>query len=168
MPALPPKPASLSETVMTQIIQPPDANALNTAFGGRVMEWIDICGAIAAQRHCRQAVVTASMDDLHFHAPIRLGEIATLRARVLAAFNSSMEVGVVVTAENPVTGELKTATSALLTLVALGPDGARIAVPPLELNTNEERAAFAEAESRRTERRSRDRQTSGAAWLRLF
>lgn len=165
---LPPKSPAESETVMTQLILPPDANALNTAFGGKVMEWIDICGAIAAQRHCRQVVVTASMDDLHFHAPIRVGEIATLRARVLAAFNTSMEVGVVVTAENPISGELKTATSALLTLVALGPNGARIAVPPLKLGSDEERSAFAEAEKRRAERRSRDQQTSGAAWLRLF
>src|SRR5262245_44051601 len=103
--ALAPKLARASEVVMTQMILPPDANPLNAAFGGKVMEWIDVCGGIAAQRHCRQVVVTASMDELHFHAPIRVGWIVTLRSRVLAAFNTSMEVGVTVTAENPLTGE---------------------------------------------------------------
>jgi hypothetical protein len=81
-----------SEVVMTQLILPSDANNLNSAFGGKVMEWIDICGAVAAQRHCRQVVVTASMDDLHFHAPIRVGWIALLRSRVLAAFRTYLEL----------------------------------------------------------------------------
>ena len=99
-----PKSPRESEVVMTQMILPSDANPLNAAFGGRVMEWIDICGAVSAQRHCRHAVVTASMDDLHFHAAVRVGWIVTLRARVLAAFRSSMEVGVTVTAENPLSG----------------------------------------------------------------
>src|SRR6476646_2922929 len=112
-PALPYKPPSESEAVMTQMILPSDANPLNAAFGGKVMEWIDICGGIAAQRHCRQVVVTASMDDLHFHAPIRVGWIVTLRARVLATFHTSMEVGVTVHAENPIIGEQSLTTSAL-------------------------------------------------------
>src|SRR3954463_1200085 len=102
--AVPPgKPARESEVVMTHMILPSDANPLNAAFGGRVMEWIDICAGIAAQRHCRHIVVTASMDDLHFHAPVQVGWTVTLRARVLATFHSSMEVGVTVTAENPFT-----------------------------------------------------------------
>ncbi len=108
-----PKSPAESIAVMTQIILPSDANPLKAAFGGRVLEWIDICGAIAAGRHCRHAVVTASMDDLHFHAAIRVGWVVTLRARVLAAFRSSMEVGVMVTAENPLTGEQHLTTSAL-------------------------------------------------------
>src|SRR6266849_6095665 len=113
-----PKSPRDSEAVMTQMILPPDANPLNAAFGGKVMEWIDICGGIAAARHCRQVVVTASMDELHFHAPIRVGWIVNLRARVLAAFRTSMEVGVMVNAENPFTGESSLTTSALLTFVA--------------------------------------------------
>jgi len=140
---------------MTQMILPSDANPLNAAFGGRVMEWIDICGAVSAQRHCRHAVVTASMDDLHFHASIRVGWIVTLRARVLAAFRSSMEVGVTVTGENPLTGEKHLTTSALLTFVALGQDGGKVEVPPLQVETEDERIAQAEAHARREERLAR-------------
>jgi acyl-CoA hydrolase len=151
---------------MTQMILPPDANPLNAAFGGKVMEWIDICGGIAAQRHCRQVVVTASMDDLHFHAPIKVGWIVTLRARVIAAFRTSMEVGVTVTAENPLTGEKDVTTSALLTFVALSPGGGKVPVPPLLLESDAERAALQEAHRRRTERLSR--KDEGKQWLKLL
>lgn len=144
--------ANESEVVMTQMILPSDANPLNAAFGGKVMEWIDICGGIAAQRHCRKVVVTASMDDLHFHVPIRVGWTVTLRARVLAAFRTSMEVGVVVTAENPILAERHLATSALLTFVALEADGSKARVPTLLIQSNEERIAFQEAHARRDER----------------
>ncbi|HEX8822461.1 MAG TPA: acyl-CoA thioesterase [Archangium sp.] len=166
MSELPPKSPRESEVVMTQMILPSDANAVNTAFGGKVMEWIDICGAVAAQRHCRQVVVTASMDDLHFHAPIKVGWTVTLHSRVIATFRTSMEVGVTATAENPLTGERHIATSALLTFVALTADGKRIPVPPLKLETEQEREAFREAEQRRKERLSR-KQTS-LAWQRVL
>ncbi len=163
---LAPKSPRESEVVMTQMILPPDANPLNAAFGGKVMEWIDICGGISAQRHCRQVVVTASMDDLHFHGPIRIGWIVTLRSRVLATFRTSMEVGVVVSAENPFSGETSLTTSALLTFVAFGLDGRKTRVPPLLLESEEERLAFQEAHARRTERLARKNQTEG--WRRLF
>ncbi|HZH02444.1 MAG TPA: acyl-CoA thioesterase [Myxococcaceae bacterium] len=167
-PLLAAKSAEESEAVMTQLILPTDANVLNAAFGGKVMEWIDICGAVAAQRHCRQVVVTASMDDLHFHAPIRVGWIVTLRARVLAAFNTSMEVGVVVTAEDPFTGAQRIATSALLTFVALGPDGSKTAVPPLALTTAADRHSYAAAQARRSERMERSKRDEAAPWRRVF
>ncbi len=146
---------------MTQMILPSDTNPLNAAFGGKVMEWIDVCGGIAAQRHCRKVVVTASMDDLHFHAPIRVGWIVTLRARVLAAFHTSMEVGVTVTAENPLSGEWHLTTSALLTFVALAADGRKTLVPPLLLETPAEHAAFREAQTRREHRLQRKAASSG-------
>ncbi|MFL5346328.1 MAG: acyl-CoA thioesterase [Hyalangium sp.] len=155
-----------SEVVMTQLILPSDANNLNSAFGGKVMEWIDICGAIAAQRHCREVVVTASIDDLHFHSPIRVGWIAQLRARVLAAFRTSMEVGVTVHAENPLTGERALTTSGVMTFVALNKDGGRVMVPPLQLDTEEERVAAREAEDRRTQRIARQKEAQ--AWLRVM
>lgn len=155
MTTLAPKSPADSECVMTQMILPQDANPANAAFGGKVMEWIDICGAVAAQRHCRQIVVTASMDDLHFHAPIRVGWIVTLRSRVIATFRTSMEVGVTVTAENPLTGEHSLTTSALLTFVGLSHQGERQPVPPLLLTTEPERLAFREAEVRRSERLTR-------------
>jgi len=163
---LAPKSPRESEVVMTQMILPPDANPLNAAFGGRVMEWIDVCGGISAQRHCRQVVVTASMDELHFHAPVRVGWVVTLRARVLAAFHTSMEVGVVVTSENPFSGETRITTSALLTFVAFGADGGKVRVPPLLLESEEERQAFQEAQARREKRLARKNQTEG--WRRLF
>ena len=161
-----PKSPRESEVTMTQMILPPDANPLNAAFGGKVMEWIDICGGIAAQRHCRQVVVTASMDDLHFHAPIRVGWIVNLRARVLAAFRTSMEVGVTVWAENPLEGTCKLTTSALLTFVALSVTGEKVQVPPLLLETEEERIGFQEAQLRRAQRLKR--KLEGALWHRLM
>ena len=161
-----PKSPSESVAVMTQMILPSDANPLNAAFGGRVLEWIDICGAIAAGRHCRHAVVTASMDDLHFHASIRVGWVVTLRARVLAAFRSSMEVGIRVSAENPLTGEHHLTTTALVTFVALNPDGSRAQVPALRLDTDDERAAFEAAHARRRERL--ERKGSVLGWQRLL
>lgn len=140
---------------MTQMILPGDANALGSAFGGKVMEWIDVCAAICAQRHCRNWVVTASMDDLHFHAPIRVGWNVTLKARVLATFKTSMEVGVTVTGENPITGDLHLATSALLTFVALAEDGTKVRIPSLTLETADDKLAAQEAETRRSERIAR-------------
>ncbi len=163
--AHPMKPAADSEVVMTQMILPSDANPLNAAFGGRIMEWIDICGAVAAQRHCRQNVVTASMDELHFHAGIRVGWIVILRARVIATFRTSMEVGVTVTAENPLTGEQDLTTSALLTFVALAEDGSRVAVPQLILQTEAERIAADEARRRREQRLAHRGQHS--SWQKL-
>ena len=161
-----PKSPSESVAVMTQMILPSDANPLNAAFGGRILEWIDICGGIAAGRHCRHAVVTASMDDLHFHTPIRVGWVVTLRARLLAAFRSSMEVGVRVTAEDPLSGEQHLTTTALLTFVALNTDGTRAEVPPLTLATAAERAAFEAAHTRRRERLNRKNDV--LEWQRLI
>jgi acyl-CoA hydrolase len=161
-----PKSPAESVAVMTQMILPSDANPLNAAFGGRILEWIDICGGIAAGRHCRHAVVTASMDDLHFHTPIRVGWVVTLRARVLAAFRSSMEVGVRVTAEDPLVGTHHLTTTALLTFVALHPDGSRAEVPPLKLETELERTAFEAAHARRKERLGRKKAVPG--WQRLL
>ena len=158
---LEPKAPSESEAVMTQVILPSDANPLSAAFGGRVMEWIDICAGVAAGRHCRHAVVTASMDDLHFHTPIHVGWVVTLRARVLAAFHTSMEVGVIVHAEDILTGGQHLATSALLTFVALNPDGTKAAVPPLRLLTEEDREAAAGAVERRQSRLERKQSSGG-------
>jgi acyl-CoA hydrolase len=166
MPDLSPKNAKDTEVVMTQLILPPDANNLNAAFGGKVMEWIDICGAVAAQRHCRQVVVTASMDDLHFHAPIKVGWVALLHARVLAAFRTSMEVGVTVHAENPLTGERFLTTSALLTFVAIDKEGGRVPVPPLTMDTDAEREAYREAEARRAQRLARQKESQ--SWLKVM
>ena len=85
--------ASGSKVEMTQLVMPGDGNILGTAFGGRIVQWIDLCAAMAAQRHCRMPVVTASIDRLDFLEPVRIADIALLRAQVNAVFGSSMEIG---------------------------------------------------------------------------
>lgn len=162
---LAPRKSSESLTEMTQLVLPGDANALGAAFGGSVMGWIDICAAIASQRHCRQTVVTASMDDLHFHQPIKVGWTAIVRARVVAAFNTSMEVGVTVYSEDALTGARTLCTSALLTFVALDASGRRLPVPQLLLDSDEEKEAAKEATARRAERLAKRGQ--GQSWMPL-
>lgn len=166
MSQLPAKKPSESQTEMVQIVLPSDANSLGAAFGGSVMGWIDICAAVAAQRHSRQLVVTASMDELHFHAPIKVGWTVTLKARVVAAFRSSMEVGVTVHAENIQTGQRTLTTSALLTFVALDQDGRRLPVPPLACETDDERRAAEEAQARRAARLAHKHE--GRSWVQVL
>ena len=161
-----PRKGSDSVVEMTQLLLPGDANALGAAFGGSVMGWIDICAAVSAQRHSRQVVVTASMDDLHFHAPIKVGFQVILRARIIAAFKTSMEIGVTVHAENPLTGERQLTTTALLTFVALDAEGRKLPVPPLAVESEVERLAAEEAQVRRGERLAK--KDKGGAWLRLL
>jgi len=159
--SLPPRAPEESEALMVEPVMPSDANVLGSAFGGRVMQWIDLVGSIAAQRHCRRPVVTASMDDLHFHAPIRIGHWAVLKSRVVAAFTTSMEVGVTVHTEDPITGERKLCTSAFLTFVALDAHGKPEHVPPVAPQTEEEKRLESEAHARRAERLAKKRALIG-------
>lgn len=144
-----PKKASESAVEMTQIILPSHANPMGTVFGGQVAAWIDICAGVAAMRHARHIVVTASMDDLHFLAPAHVGEVLILQAHVNRAFDTSMEVGVRVEAENPLTGERRHTATAYLTLVALDETGRPTAVPPLVPETEAEKRRYEQAEQRR-------------------
>jgi acyl-CoA hydrolase len=157
-----PKSASASAVVMTEIVLPSYANALGTVFGGQVAAWIDIAAGVAAMRHARNIVVTVSMDDLHFVAPVHVGEIVVLQAHVNRAFNTSMEVGVRVEAENPLTGERRHTATAYLTFVALDAAGQRISVPPLLPESEAERRRYQQAEQRRVwrleRRQMRDRE----------
>jgi len=144
-----PKKALESVVEMTEIVLPSHGNALGTVFGGQVAAWIDICAAVAAMRHARHIVVTASMDDLHFMAPAHVGEVLILKAHVNRAFGTSMEVGVRVEAENPLTGERRHTATAYLTFVSLDANGNRVAVPPLIPETDDEKRRFEQAEQRR-------------------
>lgn len=130
---------------MTELVLPGHTNALDTVFGGVIISWIDICAAIAGQRHSNRSVVTASIDDLHFVAPVKKGWVVNLKASVNYVFRSSMEIGVRVDAENPRTGETFHTASAYLTFVALDENGKPTAVPALIFETEEEkrRAEFA-------------------------
>ena len=143
------RPVSQSRVEMTHIVMPNDANPLGTVFGGRVLEWVDICGAIAAQRHCRTPVVLAGLDSMSFYHPIQVGHIAMLWASVNFVSNTSLEVGVKVVSENPLTGERKHTSSAYLTYVSLDAQGKRQHVAPLIAETDEERRRFADGNRRR-------------------
>lgn len=143
------RPPRDSEVTKTEVVLPSDANNLGTVFGGRVMEWIDIAAAVAAGRHCRTTVVTASMDDLHFLAPIKAGMVVVLIAQVNFAGRTSVEVGVEVLSEDLRTGERRRCCHAYLTFVALDSKGRPTAVPPLLPETEEERRRFRRAEQRR-------------------
>ena len=157
-----PKPAEQSVTFMNEIVLPSDSNNLGSAFGGRVMAWIDICAAIVAQRHCRRNVVTASIDEVHFHAPIRAGMVASLEARVTATFSRSLEVSVVVYSEDPRSGVRKHCCSATTTFAALDDQRKPTAVPPLLLQTETERKQQADADARRAARLKRRRETAAS------
>ncbi|HET6436556.1 MAG TPA: acyl-CoA thioesterase [Anaeromyxobacter sp.] len=146
------KPAAASRIETAHLVMPPDANTYGSAFGGIVMSWIDITASMSAMRHARLPVVTAAVDQLNFVAPVRVGEMAVLVAQVNATFGSSMEVEVLVTSENPRTGERKRCCDAFVTFVALGQDLRPTRVPPLLCETDEERRREAQARSRRQER----------------
>ena len=143
------RPVSASRTEMLEIVLPQDANVLDTALGGRVMHLVDMVGAIAAMRHCRAAVVTASVDHIDFRSPIQVGELIILKSSVNRAFHTSLEVGVKVFSENPLTGERRHTTSAYLTFVALDEARRPQVVPALSCATAEDRRRYREALTRR-------------------
>ncbi|MGD2064640.1 MAG: acyl-CoA thioesterase [Nitrospirota bacterium] len=148
-----PRPASLSRVSSTHLVMPNDTNYLGTIFGGKVMQYIDTTAGIAAMRHSRRVCVTASLDRLDFHVPIESGHIIMLHASVNRAFATSMEVGVRVERENPLTGEVAHTASAYLTFVALDETGRPVEVPPLGLETDEDRRRFDGALARREARK---------------
>lgn len=144
------KSPSESEVVMTQLVLPGDTNSLNSVFGGVIMSWIDICAAISAQRFSNRPVVTASLDDLHFVAPVYKGWVVNLKARVNFVSKTSMEVGVRVDAENPTTSQTFHTATAYLTFVALDDQGKPTMVPRIRLDTEDDRRRHSEAEQRRS------------------
>lgn len=142
-----------SAVEMNQLVLPTHTNALDTVFGGTIMSWIDICAAMSAQRLSRKVVVTASMDQLDFLAPIRKGQLVNLRAMVNYVGRTSMEVGVRVEAEDTLTGERVHAASAYLTFVALDEEGRPIPIDcELSPTTPKERLRSQEARERRAQR----------------
>lgn len=149
------KPVSASQVVMTQLVLPSHTNALETIFGGVIMSWIDICGAIAAQRHSQKEVVTASIDELNFIAPVKKGWVVNLKASVNYVSRTSMEVGIRVDAENPKTGEVFHTASAYTTFVAIGGNGRPTDVPALILENDVDRRRHQAAHKRREHRLSK-------------
>jgi acyl-CoA hydrolase len=134
---------------MVEIVLPNDANPLGFILGGRVMHLMDIAAAIAAHRHSNSYVVTASVDYVDFRSPIHVGDLIVLKSSVNRVFTTSMEVGVKIFAENVRTGERKHTSSAYLTFVAVDEDLNRRPVPPLLLETPEDRRRHEDAGARR-------------------
>ena len=138
---------SFTETV--QVVLPNDANPLGFVLGGYVMHQIDLVGAIAAYRHTRGLLVTAAVDGLQFLHPIHVGDLMIVQACVTAAFHTSLEVEVEVFSEETLTGERRLTSVAYLTFVTLEQQGHRATVPPLRLETDEDRQRATDAASRR-------------------
>ena len=129
-----------------------DANSAGFVHGGIVMKMCDEAAGIAAVKHCRRRVVTAAIDRMTFMDPIHVGELLTCRASLNAVWRTSMEVGVRVEAENPLTGERRHTSTAYLTMVALDESGRPSPVPPLVPESPVEERRMREAELRRRNR----------------
>jgi acyl-CoA hydrolase len=141
---------SISE--YSEFALPNDANTLGNVLGGKVMHLVDIAAALAAVRHARCSVVTASVDHMSFLHPIHIGQLIVLRSSVNRVFRTSMEIGVRVEVENLVTGEIQHTSSAYLTFVALDKSGSRLAIPAVIPETDDEKRRYEEAEERRSYR----------------
>ena len=158
-----PRPVRESISEMSEIVLPNDANPLNALLGGRLMHWIDLAGAMAAHRHSRTYVVTASIDHLDFLVPVRVGDFVILRSSVNRVFHTSMEVGVKVWVENYRAEQNHHVSSAYLTFVAIDAAGNRMPVPPVVPETEDEKRRYDGAARRReirraeSERRKKDR-----------
>jgi len=147
-----------SRVEMTQIVLPAHTNRFGTVFGGTVMSWIDICAAVSAMRHAGNLAVTASMDELHFLSGAKLGHVMTLKSQVNYAGSSSMEIGVRVESEDPVTGIKMHTATAYLTFVAVDESGARQQVPGIVPSGAVEQRRYDKASDRRKRRLSQKKE----------
>jgi acyl-CoA hydrolase len=141
---------SISE--YSEFALPTDANTLGNVLGGKVMHLVDLAAALAAVRHARCAVVTASVDQMSFLHPVHIGQLIVLRSSVNRVFRTSMEIGVRVEVENLLTGHIKHTSSAYLTFVAIDKSGKRLPCAPVIPETEDEKRRFLEAEERRAYR----------------
>ncbi|MEY2932843.1 MAG: hypothetical protein RL033_3592 [Pseudomonadota bacterium] len=146
------KRVSDSRVTLHQLMLPADANALGNVHGGVILKAADEAAAICAMRHARRPCVTVAIDSVSFHSPVHVGELLALTAALTFVGRTSIEVRVQVHAENPITGVITHTNSAYFVFVALDEKGVATTVPPLVLETEGERAAFAEGQARQTER----------------
>ncbi len=153
---LEPRPVSDSQSEMSEIVLPNDANPLEALLGGRLMHWIDLAGAMAAHRHSRNHVVTASVDHIDFLVPVRVGDFVILKSSVNRVFTTSMEVGVKVYVENYIADTARHVGSAHLTFVAVDKAGNRLKVAPVIPETDEQKRRYEDAGRRREIRRSEE------------
>ena len=146
------RPVCESVSEYAELALPNDTNALGTLLGGKVMHLVDLAGALAAMRHARRTVVTASIDYMTFLHPVRVGQLVMLRSSVNRVFRTSMEVGVKVFVEDLLTGEVSHTSSAYLTFVAIDEQGNRVPLSPVIPETEDEKRRYLEAARRRAER----------------
>ncbi len=146
-----PKPKAPRESwvEMTELVLPQHTNARGTAFGGTVVSWVDIAASVCAMRHCQKPCVTASIDAMHFLAPVKLGWILHIKASVNFTGRTSLEIGVRVDAENPLTGDKYHTASAYVTMVALDDHNKPATVTPILLETDDEKKRHEDAVERR-------------------
>jgi len=137
---------------MVELVLPNDANTMGNVLGGRVLHWVDLAAAIVAHRHCRTEAVTASMDEVSFLGPIRVGQLACIAARMTFVGRTSMEIRVDVQSEDLMSGARRQTSTAYLTFVAVDKSGRPTEVPPLLLETEEDRQEAKAAEARRAAR----------------
>jgi len=147
-----PKKVSETKTIMTELVLPHHTNQLGNLLGGQLMHWIDICAALSAAKHSHRVCVTASVDRIDFHHPIKLGDAVTLIAIVNRAFNTSMEVGVEVYAQSFKRRTKVHSNTAFLTFVAVDDDGNPVKVGEIIPETEEEKKRYDEALERRENR----------------
>jgi len=143
---------------MTQLVLPSHTNNHGTAFGGQIAAWVDVCAAVSAQRFCRMPVVTASMDALHFLQPVHQGMVVILKSTVNCAWRSSMEIGVRIESEDPLTGERLHCCSAYLTFVAIDEQGKTQQLPALSCIDNRDSERRREEAQERRDLRLRIRE----------
>ncbi len=147
-----PKPPRLSQSIISEVMMPHMANHVGNVHGGVLLGMMDRVGGVAATRHARRTCVTVSVDQVDFREPIHLGELVTMYAMVNYVHRTSLEIGVRVEAENLVTGVIRHTNSCYLTFVAIDDVGRPVEVPPLEPQSDVERARYAAAERRRAHR----------------
>lgn len=146
---------------MTQLVLPGDANTLGNAFGGKILQWIDIAAGVAARRHGGGVAVTASIDSVQFIRPVKLGDVVVLIARLTRAWNTSMEISVTVTCDETPERPSHEAINAFLTFVAIDEEGRPRAIPGLEPTTQQEQNAYEQADRRRTQRLAERQRCTG-------
>lgn len=143
-----------SVVTMTELVLPNHTNQLGNLLGGQLMHWIDICAALSSARHSNRVCVTASVDRIDFHHPIKLGNVVTLMASVNRAFNTSMEVGVKVFTESHKEGTRIHSNTAYLTFVSVDEDTKPVKTYEIVPETDEEKRRYDDALKRREARLS--------------
>ncbi|SEM93201.1 Acyl-CoA hydrolase [bacterium A37T11] len=141
--------AKESFTIMNELVLPNDTNTLNNLMGGRLLHWMDIAAAISAQKHCNRIVVTASVDNVSFRHPVKLGDVISIEAQVTRAFNTSVEVRLMVYAQNIPSGTRVQSNQAYYTFVAIDQNANTITVPQVVPESDDEKKYYNEALQRR-------------------